>query len=150
VKILGCLGFGSELEVAHSNALHNMAELVREGAFLGACALTKQMPVYQQYESASRFVLEQPMHHKSKINMRVVSATNGEYGNHHLYDDYRQLPVYVTPLMSLYWFFELDAVAKRSKLAPIIERGTTIEELWASALHLLQHGRQRAKRHIPY
>jgi hypothetical protein len=150
VKILGCLGFGAELEVAHSNALHNMAQLVSEGAFLGACALTKQMPVYQQYEAASRFVWEQPMHHKSQINMRVVSATKGEYGNHHLYDDYRQLPVYVTPLMSLYWFFELDAVAKRSKLAPVIERGTTIEELWTAAWHLIQRVKLRPRRTIPY
>jgi hypothetical protein len=150
VKILGCLGFGAELEVAHNNALHNMATLVNEGAFLGACALTKQMPVYQNYEAASRYVWERPFHHKSQINMRVVSATKGEYGNHHLYDDYQQLPVYVTPLMSLYWFFELDAVAKRSKLAPIIERATTIEELWTAAWRLSQRMKSRPRRTLPY
>jgi hypothetical protein len=108
------------------------------------------MPVYQDYEAASRYVWEQPFHHKSQINMRVVSATRGEYGNHHLYDDYKPLPVYVTPLMSLYWFFELDAVAKRSKLAPIIERGETIEELWTAAWRLMQRNRLRPKRQIPY
>ena len=150
VKILGCLGFGAELEVAHSNALHNMAQLVNEGAFLGACALTKQMPVYQQYEAASRYVWEQPSHHKSQINMRVVSATLGEYGNHHMYHDYKPLPVYVTPLMSLYWFFEMDAVAKRSKLAPLIKHKRDIRDTWLIAMNLLRDRSVRLRQQIPY
>lgn len=100
VKIQACLGFGAELEVAHNNALKNMSALVKQGAYLGACALTKDMPVYQLYEDACRYVWEQPSHHKSHINMRVVSAVEGEFGDYHMYDDYVPQPVFVSPFMT--------------------------------------------------
>jgi hypothetical protein len=129
VKLLACIGFGAELEVSHHNALANMAALVKEGAFLGCCALTKDMAAYHLYEQASRYVWEQPAHHKSQINMRIVSATQGEFGNHHLYTDYAPAEVFVSPLMSVYWFFQADAVAKRSLLAKSLLFASTIEEI---------------------
>ncbi len=152
VKILACLGFGAELEVSHHNALANMAALVKEGAFYGSCALVKTMPVYQLYEAASRYVWEQPKHHKSQINMRVVSATTGEFGDHHLYDDYEQLEVFVSPLMSLYWFFDAHAVSRRSLLAPAIRDTTTIEDAHRATLQLRYQlqSRNRPHRHLPY
>jgi hypothetical protein len=82
--------------------------------------------------------------------MRVVSATQGAYGNHHLYDDYKPLPVYVTPLMSLYWFFDLEAVARRSQLAPLIEKGENIEDIWMAAANLVRRRSIRPMRKIPY
>jgi hypothetical protein len=128
VKLLACVGFGAELEVCHASALANMAALIKAGAFHGACALTPQMPVYQDYEAASRYVWEQPAHHKSQINMRIVSATMGEFGNHHLYNDYSRAEVFVSPLMSLYWFFDANQVVERSLLAPKIENAITIDD----------------------
>ncbi|MEO1289379.1 MAG: DUF1152 domain-containing protein [Chloroflexota bacterium] len=152
VKILGCLGFGSEIEVAHNNALDNMATLVKEGAFKGACALTKDMPVYQQYESASKYVWEQPSHHKSQINMRVVSAVNGYFDNYHMYDDYKPLPVFVSPLMSLYWFFDADSVIERSLLADAIRDTHTIEEAYQATIRfrrmMIDHARNQKP--LPY
>jgi hypothetical protein len=58
VKILACLGFGTEVEeqVCHYRALENIALLAREGAFLGSCALTPQMEVFQLFEAASRYI----------------------------------------------------------------------------------------------
>ena len=150
VKILGCLGFGAELEVAHNNALYNMAELSNMGAFLGACALTKAMPVYQQYEAASRYVWEQPMHHKSQINMRVVSAVLGEFGDFHLYHDYRPLPVFVSPLMSLYWFYDSDTVASRSVIADQIRHAETIEEALRATVQYRSLLDLRKQHSIPY
>lgn len=45
IKMLACIGFGTEVEekVCHYNALENMAALVKAGAFYGSCALTPQM-----------------------------------------------------------------------------------------------------------
>lgn len=152
VKILGCLGFGAELEVAHNNALDNMAALTKMGAFYGACALTPQMPVYEQYEAACRYVWEQPRHHKSQINMRVVSAVMGESGDFHLYHDYKPLPVYVSPLMSLYWFFDADVVVKRSLLADVIRPTRTIEDAYLATVHLRKQmmSKARPQRNLPY
>lgn len=152
VKILACLGFGAELEVAHNNALANMATLVNQGAFLGACALTKEMPVYTKYEAASRYVWEQPSHAKSHINMRVVSAVQGEFGNYHIYDDYVPRPVYVSPLMSLYWFFDATAVIERSLLADYIRHTQTIDEAFSATIQfrkmMLEKARQSHR--LPY
>ena len=152
VKILSCLGFGAELEVAHNNALDNMSALIKAGAFYGSCALTQQMPVYQQYESASKYVWEQPSHHKSQINMRVVSAVNGHTGNYHMYDDYPPRPVFVSPLMSLYWFFDATAVIERSLLADVIRPTRTIEDAYAATVRFSRlMGREfRKSKPLPY
>lgn len=152
VKLLACLGFGAELEVAHNNALDNMATLVKEGAFLGSCALTQQMPVYQKYESACRYVFEQPSHYKSHINMRVVSAVNGHFADYHMYNDYIPRPVFVTPLMSLYWFFDAMAVANRSLLADVIRPTRTIEDAFAATMHFRKQmmDKARSRRPLPY
>lgn len=152
VKILACLGFGAELEVAHNNALDNMAALTKKGAFLGSCALIQQMPVYQKYESASKYVWEQPDHHKSQINMRVVSAVNGHSGNYHMYDDYMPRPVFVSPLMSLYWFFDAMAVIERNQLADVIRPTRTIEDAFAATMRYRKMGQEkfREARPLPY
>lgn len=152
VKILACLGFGAELEVAHNNALDNMSALIKEGAFYGSCALTQQMPVYQQYESASKYVWEQPSHHKSQINMRVVSAVNGHSGNYHMYDDYPPRPVFVSPLMSLYWFFDATAVIQRSLLADVIRPTRTIEEAFSVTMRFRKQmmDKSRKSKPLPY
>ncbi|MCA9883471.1 MAG: DUF1152 domain-containing protein [Anaerolineaceae bacterium] len=151
-KILACIGFGSELEVSHHNVLANMSALIVDGAFYGSCALTKEMPAYAQYEAACRYVWEQPSHYKSQINMRIVSATLGAFGNHHMYHDYLPLEVYVSPLMSLYWFFDAEAVARRSMLRKAIEGTATIQEAHAQTIKLraLLMSKARQNRTLPY
>lgn len=152
VKILGCVGFGAELEVCHANALANMAALVKAGAFYGACSLTPQMTVYQAYAAASRYVWEQPDHHKSQINMRIVSATEGGFGNYHLYDDYRPADILVSPLMSLYWFFKAEAVVARSLLSPEIAHTHTIDEAYTATMALRERLQNQARvcKPLPY
>jgi hypothetical protein len=51
-RLLACLGFGAERDVAHAHVFENIAALTAAGGFLGACALTPQMPVYKAYEEA--------------------------------------------------------------------------------------------------
>lgn len=154
VKLLACLGFGAENEVSHANALYNMAELARLGAFYGACALTQAMPVYQLYEAACRYVWEQPDHHKSHISTRIVSATLGHYGNHHLYNEAKSFEVFVSPLMSLYWFYNATAVNVRSLLADTLLDTHTFNDAMTKTLKLREMiytaGASRRHRTIPY
>jgi hypothetical protein len=151
VKILACLGFGSELEVCHHNALFNMARLTKDGAFYGSCALVKGMPVYQQYEEACLYVWEQPTHSKSHINMRVVSATQGEFGNYHMYTDYRPRPVFVSPLMSLYWFYDAQKVVDSSLIADDIAQSDSMEQAFRMTTRSINSMKnQLPKKNIPY
>jgi len=154
VKILACLGFGSEIgdHLSHYHALENMARLAKENAFLGSCALTAQMEAFQLYEAASRYVWEQPLHQKSHISTQVVAAVHGEFGNHHLYrDDFAdQVRITVSPLMSLYWFFDAMAVIRQNLMIEALRPTRSIRE----ALRVLSEHRvrlpMRRRTFIPY
>ncbi len=152
VKILACLGFGAELEVCHYNALDNIAALMTANAFYGSCALTKNMDVYQHYEQACRYVWDQRFHSRSHINMRVISAVDGNFGDHHLYHDYQKLEVFVSPLMSLYWFFDANAVTERSLIIEHIRDTVKIEDAFAISIRLRERLQSSARPHrkIPY
>jgi hypothetical protein len=154
VKILACLGFGTEIGdgLCHAHALENMAALAKEGAFLGSCALTAAMEAYQFYESALRYVWEQPEHLKSHISTQVVAAVRGESGNHHLYEDdfSRSVRIAVSPLMSLYWFFEAGAVIRRNLMIPAISSTRLKEETFRALALQRRQLTIRKHRPLPY
>ncbi|MBK8022763.1 MAG: DUF1152 domain-containing protein [Chloroflexi bacterium] len=123
VKIQACIGFGTEVEeaVCHYNALENMAGLIKAGAYLGSCGLTPQMEAFKLFEAACRYVWEQPGHHQSHISTRIVPAAQGEFGNYHMYEySRRRTHVLISPLMSLYWFFDANIVAERNLLIDVL------------------------------
>ena len=150
VKLLACLGFGTEVEemVGHHHALENIAALAKAGAYRGACALTPQMPVFQQFEAAARYVWEQPGHHKSHITTRVIPAVHGEFGDHHMYDYTSE--VFISPLMSLYWFFDAAGVIERSLLAGPLRHTNSVREALRTYHHVVKHIDVRPRRAIPY
>ncbi len=153
VKILSCIGFGTEVEdgVCHGLALENMAALAKQGAFLGSCALTPQMPAFQLYENACRYIWEQPNHFKSHISTRVIPAVNGEFGDYHMYRDHSSATgIYVTPLMSLYWFFEAQAVAKQNLLVKPLMSTETFDEARSMSSGVRDSIKRRPRQLIPY
>jgi hypothetical protein len=153
VKILACLGFGTEVEesVCHYNALENMAGLIREGAFYGACALTQQMEAFRLYEQAARYIWEQPSVGRSHISTRIIPAVNGEFGNFHMYPEDQRLPILVSPLMSLYWFFNAEIVARRSLLVETLKLTETFDDVRALMFRHADGIRNfRPRRSLPY
>jgi hypothetical protein len=153
VKILSCIGFGTEVEdgVCHGLALENMAALAKQKAFWGSCALTPQMPVFQQFESACRYIWEQPKHFKSHISTRVIPAVNGEFGDFHMYLDHNSATgIYVTPLMSLYWFFDAQAVAEQNLLVKPLMSTETIDEARKVSSDVRDSVKRRPRQLIPY
>ncbi len=151
VKILACVGFGTEVEEAlcHFNALANMAALAKAGAFLGGCALTPQMEAFQLYEAASRYVWEQPGHARSHISTRIIPAVNGEFGDFQLYED-GWSKVCLSPLMSLYWFFDVPAVTASNLLVPLIGKTQTTHEAIMICARLKNSLSLRARQTLPY
>jgi hypothetical protein len=151
VKVLACVGFGAELEVNHANALRNMAELVKQGAFYGSCALTPQMEVYKRYEEACLYVFDQPGHSKSRIQSHIMSAVEGQFGNFHRYaDGSHYVSVFVSALMSLYWFFDADAVSERSLIAPLIRDDEDFYDSWEKAHEYLKKHQNVKRQTLPY
>jgi hypothetical protein len=151
-KLLACVGFGTEVEelLCHHHALENMAALAKEGALRGSCLLTAQMPVFQQYEAACRYVWEQPGHAKSHISTRIIPAVHGEFGDHRLYAEQSRAQIMLSPLMSLYWFFDADAVTARNLLVPYIRESGTAEFAVQACLTLRETLKLRPRQPIPY
>src|SRR5262245_55339512 len=59
-KYLVCLGFGVDAfhGVCHAHALEAVAELTRQGAFLGVASLLREMPEVRRYAEATGAVFE--------------------------------------------------------------------------------------------
>jgi hypothetical protein len=150
-KILGCIGFGTEAEeaVCHYSALENIAALAKAGAFLGSCALTPQMPAFQLYEDACRYVWEQPGHTRSHISTRIIPAVHGEFGDYRMYRD-GWSTAWISPLMGLYWFFDADTVAAQSLLVPMLAGTTDVHQAIRAVAKLKHTHSQRPRRIIPY
>ncbi len=152
VKIQVCLGFGTEVEeqVCHHHALQNIAELARAGAFLGSCALIQQMEAFQLFEAAARYTFEQPNHPRSHISTRIIPAVNGEFGDYHMYPDSRDVHVLISPLMSLYWFFDANAVIERNLLIELLRDTFSTREAFWRVQNFLKTRSLRPRKSIPY
>ena len=152
VKILACLGFGTEVEegVCHHHALQNMASLAQEGGFWGSCALTAQMEAFRLFEAAARYVWEQPNHTKSHISTRIIPAVHGQFGDFHMYPDDQSQRVFISPLMSLYWFFDARAVIRRNLLVNVLRPTLTSREAFHAYMAARQGQPFRPRRSIPY
>ena len=114
-RIVACVGFGIDAYhgVCHANWLENVAALSSEGAFLGATALLERMPEVRFYLEAVN-AAEMRTSHPSIVNGSIVSAIEGRFGDYHRNRWTRGSTLFINPLMSLLWTFDLPAVARRN------------------------------------
>lgn len=133
-RILTCIGFGAEREVTHTHILENVASLAQLGAFFGACALTNTMDEYHVYEDAVMTVHQQPFQDPSVINASIVSAVRGEYGDYHLTEKTHGSRLWISPFMTLYWFFDFPVVAARHAILPNLMDTVSFQDAMRAAL----------------
>ncbi len=134
-RLLGAIGVGSEVEegVSHYRALENIAALARDGGFLGSCSLVPEMPAFRLYERAASELFQVPEREVSRIHSRIVPSIRGEFGAHNWLAHPRQPFVFHSPLMGIYWFFDLLAVHGRSLVAAAIRDAETFGEALQAA-----------------
>ncbi len=115
-KLVFCLGFGVDTYhgVCHAHFLENVAALSSEGGFLGTTSLLPTMPEAQLYLEAVRFSEGQMPTHPSIVNTSIASAVEGRFGNHHRTDRTQSSELFISPLMSMYWAFELGGVVAQN------------------------------------
>ena len=130
-KVLACLGFGVDHYhgVCHTHYLEAVAELIRAGAFLGAWSLTPDMPEVQRYKSATAAVHAEMSNHPSIVSSSILSAVEGQFGDFHATQRTRGSELFINPLMSLYWCFQLDPVAARLLYGDELYQTQTIYEI---------------------
>lgn len=127
---LVCTAFGVDAYhgICHAHFLENVAALSREDAYLGAFSLDPRDAEVDAYLDAVHDLCERQPHH-SIVNTSLASAIEGHYGDYHRSHRTAGSRLWINPLMSLYWAFELAAVANRVLYADAIASTDTFEEL---------------------
>jgi hypothetical protein len=130
-KLLACLGVGVDLfhGVCHSYFFEAVSDMAKQGGYLGALSLTKEMPEVSKYRSASRAVFKRMPSQPSIVNISILDAIDGEFGNHHSTQKTAGGELWINPLMPLYWFFNLEQVAGRVLYLDWINGTETFQEL---------------------
>jgi hypothetical protein len=105
---IACVGLSAELRdgIAHAQVFERMAELARLDAYLGAAALVPRTAACDAYMRAVEYVFTGQMHQKrSHVHSVITRAVTGEFG--------APAPhVWLSPLTSMYWFFDARVVAR--------------------------------------
>lgn len=114
-KLLVCLGFGIDTfhGVCHAHFLEAVSELARHDGFLGTWSLTQEMPEVQRYREATEAVLHTMPFHPSIVSTSILSALAGLFGDIQVNQRTVGSKLFINILMTLYWCFRVDSVARR-------------------------------------
>lgn len=123
IRLLASIGFGVDSfhGVCHHNVLENVAQLTRDGGFLGAFSLLPGMAEFDRFRQCLECALDGMPRHPSIVNSSILSAVEGQYGDHHRTVRTQGSRLWINPLMALYFTFELDALAKRVEYLEALE-----------------------------
>ncbi len=132
-RLVVCLGFGIDSfhGVCHAHFLENVAELARAGGFLGAFSLLRDMPEVAGFLDAVAFAEERTPARPSIVNGSIAAAVGGRFGNVDLGARTSKSELFINPLMTIYFAFDLAAVAAASLYLPLLEGTRSIFEVQA-------------------
>jgi len=152
VRIVMCVGFGIDTYhgVCHANWLENVAEISSDGGFLGATALLKSMPEVQRYIDAVNVAEAATPLRPSIVNGSIVSAIEGRFGNYHRTSRTESSQLFINPLMTILWSFDLAAVARRNLYLESLRKTDSIWEVQAAIQHFRAGVKVRAREDIPH
>jgi len=88
------------------------------------------------------YIFDQQPDYPSVIASSVISAARGEYGNYHLIKRTQGSNLRISPLMPMYWFFDLPAVARQNLLLASLRLTHTVDEAWTAM--------QKARQTLPF
>jgi len=146
------IGFGVDAfhGVCHAHVLENIAALAADDGFLGSWSLLKQSEEFAFYRAACDFVSSRLPRYPSIVNTSIIDATVGWFGNHHGTKRTEGSELFINPLMSLYWAFTVESVARRNLyLNRILETKNYAELTLAIEAFHSQQANLRQWRHLP-
>lgn len=150
---LAAIGFGVEWhhQLDHYPCLGNIATLTREGGYLGALSLTREMPEGSAFLNLVEYLNERLPSHRSIVANTIASAMQGNFGDYHVMARTKGSEQFINPLMPLYWFFALPALAKHITYAEAVEHTQSMEEFLQiySAQRAIQP-RRSGRRELPF
>lgn len=151
-RIVTCLGFGVDSfhGICHAHWLENVAAVTEAGGFLGATALRKEMPEVQSYIDAVNAADVATIGRPSIVNGSIVSALEGRFGDHHRTSRTQSSKLFISPLMSILWSFDLSAIARRNLYLDRLEHTRSIWDVLKTIEQFRHEVRTRLPESIPY
>lgn len=151
-KLVACIGFGIDAHhgVCHAHFLENVAALDREGAYLGVFDVGRRSEEGRAFLDAVAFAHALMPSRTSIVNGSIASAIRGDFGDVHSSERTKSGELFINPLMSMYFGFELEGVAKRSLYLHMLERTQTIFEVSAVIEAFRETTSYRPRRLIPH
>lgn len=130
-KLLCSIGFGVDHfhGVSHFRFLENVAQIMHDGGYLGLFQLTKEMNESQLYLEAVAFANELMRGRESIVSNSICSAIEGKYGNFHRTARTNGSELWINPLMTIYWCFELSAIIRANQYYSLIKDTNTIGDI---------------------
>jgi hypothetical protein len=152
VKVVACLGFGIDTYhgVCHAHFLENVAALTREGGFLGAFSLLPNTPEAEAFVAAVDYAQQRTPTRPSIVNGSIAAAVRGEFGDVQFTTRTAGSELFVSPLMAMYFSFDLEAVVRRSLYLPLLEGTETMFEVSARIEAFRHTVKTRPHRPIPH
>ncbi|MGW6703392.1 DUF1152 domain-containing protein [Streptomyces sp. NPDC054956] len=114
-RLVVSVGFGVDAYhgVNHALVLENIAALERDGAYLGAFSIPRATREGALYLDAVAHAQDRTPEHPSIVNGSIAAAVRGSFGDVRFTDRTRGSELFVNPLMSLCFTFELAGLAAR-------------------------------------
>jgi len=122
-KILACIGLGAEVRdgICHEQVFARMHELTTHGGYLGGQPLVAGTYPAWAYVQALDFVATNQTGQRGSHVHRVIRAA--------LTGSHIDTNVWLSPLSSMFWCFDLDRVAETNRILPALEDTETIQEV---------------------
>ena len=130
-RILAATAFGAERldGLCDAQALARIADLTRTDALLGVTTLLRATPEGKDTIDAAEYTLSnQSDMHQSVVAASLLSALQGNFGELAVIPQAENTQVWVSPLMALYWFFDLPEVARQNLYLPRLLTTDTFSE----------------------
>ncbi|MET7653622.1 MULTISPECIES: DUF1152 domain-containing protein [unclassified Streptomyces] len=114
-RLVVSVGFGVDAYhgVNHVQVLENIAALDRDGAYLGAFSIPRATREGALYLDAVAHAQHHTPEHPSIVNGSIAAAVRGSFGDVQFTDRTQGSELFVNPLMSLYFAFDLPGLAAR-------------------------------------
>ncbi|GAA4954557.1 DUF1152 domain-containing protein [Actinoplanes utahensis] len=115
IKLVTSLGFGIDAYhgVNHVQVLENLAALDREGGYLGALSIPGGSREAELYRDAVAHAAAATPERPSIVNGQIAAATSGQFGDVQFTRRTAGSPLFVNPLMAVYFTVDLDKLAAR-------------------------------------
>jgi len=109
VKMLACLGFGIDAYhgISHHCFLENTAQVMRAGGFKGCVSVEAETDEGRVFLEAVDYLRREHPKCQSIIATSIASAMRGEFGDVHGTERTKGSELYINPLMTSYWTYDV-------------------------------------------